>query len=174
VCFNAPVAELLTDAELPRNRPLTTLGPDLIAPEFDVGEAVRRLRERADLELGEALLDQRAVAGIGNVYKSEVCFIERLDPWTPVGAHEVGALEAALRTARDLMRANLRGGARLTTGERTRGRGLWVYGRSGRPCRRCGTLIRSARQGELARTTYWCPACQRASPTTGPRASTTP
>jgi endonuclease VIII len=160
VCFNAPVAELLTDAELAHNRPLVTLGPDLLAAAFDADEAVRRLRQRSELELGEALLDQRAVAGIGNVYKSEVCFIERLDPWGRVGSVDEAALRRVLLTARDLMRKNLRGGARVTTGERARGRGLWVYGRAGRPCRRCGTRIRTAPQGELLRLTYWCPSCQ--------------
>jgi endonuclease-8 len=165
VCFNAPVAELLTNAHLVRNRPLTTLGPDLLADNFDAAEAIRRLRERSHLEFGEALLDQRAVAGMGNVYKSEVCFIERLNPWAPVGAFDDQSLRAALSTARQLMLANVRGGARVTTNQRARGRGLWVYGRAGRPCRRCGTRIDSARQGELARTTYWCPRCQRV-PTT--------
>lgn len=160
VCFNAPVAELLTDAGLIRSRPLASLGPDLLADDFDVDEAVRRLRERSHLELGEALLDQRAVAGMGNVYKNEVCFIERLDPWAPVAAFDAGQLAAAQATARELMRTNLRGGARVTTGQRARGRELWVYGRARRPCRRCGTHIQSARQGELARVTYWCPRCQ--------------
>jgi endonuclease VIII len=160
VCFNAPVAELLTDAELVRNRSLGALGPDLLASDFDPDEALRRLRERPDVTLGEALLDQRAVAGVGNVYKSEVCFIERLDPFGRVGHFDDVALRGALTTAARLMRANVRGGARVTTGRAGRGRGLWVYGRSGRPCRRCGTPIRSAPQGDLARTTYWCPRCQ--------------
>ena len=160
VCFNAPVAELLTDAEVGRHRSLTALGPDLLGPNFDADEAVRRLRQRAHLALGNALLDQRAVAGIGNVYKSEACFVGRLDPWAPVAAFDDAELEAVLRTARDLMRANLRGGSRITTRNPGRGRRLWVYGRAGRPCRRCGTSIRSAPQGELMRLTYWCPHCQ--------------
>ena len=112
------------------------------------------------MPLGEALLDQRAVAGIGNVVKSEVCFIERLDPWAPLRRFTDAELEAALATARRLLQANVRGGARVTTGMRGRGRELWVYGRAGRPCRRCGTLVRDARQGELARSTYWCSRCQ--------------
>jgi endonuclease-8 len=160
VCFNAPVAELLTDAALGRHRSLAALGPDLLAPDFDADAAVRRLRDRPDTQLGDALLDQRAIAGIGNVYKSEACFVARLDPWAPVAAFDGAELEAVLRTARDLMRANLRGGARVTTRNQARGRGLWVYGRAGRTCRRCGTLIRSAPQGELPRLTYWCPRCQ--------------
>jgi endonuclease VIII len=160
VAFNAPVVELLTDADLRRSRPLTELGPDLLASSFDADEALQRLRARNQDELGNALLDQRAVAGIGNVVKSEVCFMERLDPWAPVNAFDDEALRAAVNAARRVLRANTRGGARNTTGSPVRGQGLWVYGRAGRPCRRCGTRIESARQGELARLTYWCPRCQ--------------
>ena len=160
VAFDTPVVELLTDADLRRSRPLTQLGPDLLGATFDVDEALRRLRERGGEQLGNALLDQRAVAGIGNVVKSEAAFIERLDPWSPVSAFDDDGLRALLQTSRRLLRANTRGGARVTTGNRRAGQQLWVYGRTGRPCRRCGTLIRSGRQGELARTTYWCPRCQ--------------
>ena len=169
VAFNTPVVELLTDADLRRSRPLITLGPDLLASEFDIEEALRRLRERNGEQLGNALLDQQAIAGGGNVYKSEVAFLERLDPWAPVAAFDDGELLAALRTARRLMQVNLRGGARVTTGSSVRGQGLWVYGRVGRPCRRCGTRIERRRQGELARLTYWCPRCQpaRATPRCG-------
>jgi endonuclease-8 len=160
VAFDAPVVELLTDADLRRSRPLTELGPDLLGVDFDADEAVRRLRELDGEQLGNALLDQRAVAGIGNVVKSETAFIERMDPWAPVSAFDDDALQAALVTARRLLQANTGGGVRRTTGLRGRGRELWVYGRAGRPCRRCGTPVRSARQGELARSTYWCPRCQ--------------
>ena len=160
VAFNTPVVELLTDADLRRSRPLTSLGPDLLGKAFDADEAVRRLRERDAQQLGNALLDQRAASGIGNVYKSEVAFLERMDPWAPVARHSDEELRAALATARRLLQANTRGGARVTTGRAGPGRGLWVYGRAGRPCRRCGTLIRHSRQGELARLTYWCPTCQ--------------
>jgi endonuclease-8 len=162
VAFNTPVVEVLTDADLRRSVPLTSLGPDLLSREFDMDEAMRRVRERAGVELGSALLDQQAVAGIGNVYKSEVCFLEHLDPWAPVARFEDGELRAALRTVRRLLQANTRGGARVTTASPVRGQGLWVYGRAGRPCRRCGTPIRGARQGDLARLTYWCPHCQPA------------
>ena len=160
VAFNTPVVELLSEADVRRSRPLRELGPDLLSTAFDIAEATRRLRERDREQLGNALLDQRAVAGIGNVYKSEVAFIEGLDPWSHVAAFEDAALERALRTARRLLQANTRGGARITTASPVRGQSLWVYGRSGRPCRRCGTLIRQERQGELARLTYWCPRCQ--------------
>jgi endonuclease-8 len=162
VAFNTPVVELLTDADLRRSGPLLALGPDLLAETFDADEALGRLRERASEQIANALLDQRAVAGIGNVYKSEVAFLERLDPWAPVAAVTDDELRGALRTARRLLRANTRGGARVTTGSTVRGQGLWVYGRAGRPCRRCGTTIAVRRQGELARLTYWCPRCQPA------------
>ena len=100
------------------------------------------------------------MAGIGNVYKSEVAFLEGLDLWAPVAAFEDSELINALRTARRLLQANIRGGARITTGSPVRGQALWVYGRAGRPCRRCGTQIQVRRQGDLARQTYWCPYCQ--------------
>jgi endonuclease-8 len=169
VAFNTPVVELLTDADLRRSRALATLGPDLLGAEFDADEALRRLRERDREQLGNALLDQRAAAGIGNVYKSEVAFLEGLDPWAPVQAYDDEELVAALRTARRLMQANVRGGGRITTGSGVRGQGLWVYGRAGRPCRRCGTLVQLRRQGDLARQTFWCPRCQpaRATPRSG-------
>lgn len=160
VAFNTPVVELLTDADLRRSTPLTTLGPDLLSRSFDADEALRRLRERDAEELGNALLDQRAVAGIGNVYKSEVAFLEGMDPWTGVEAFSDAQLRGALATARRLLQANTRGGARVTTGSEARGQSLWVYGRAGRPCRKCGTLIQVHRQGELARLTFWCPRCQ--------------
>lgn len=162
VAFDTPVVELLTDVDLRRSVPLNSLGPDLLGRAFDADEALHRLRERDGEELGNALLDQRAVAGIGNVYKSEIAFLERLDPWAPVARFTDDELHAALATARRLLRANTRGGARVTTGSGARGEGLWVYGRAGRPCRRCGTPVRSARQGDLARLTSWCPRCQPA------------
>ncbi len=160
VAFDAPVVELLTDADLRRSRPLRELGPDLLSREVDFDEAVRRLRALGAEELGSALLDQRAVAGIGNVVKNEVAFIERMDPWAPVNGFSEAELMAALKTARRVLQANTGGGARVTTGNPRPGSTLWVYGRAGRPCRRCGSLIRSGRQGELARVTYWCPRCQ--------------
>jgi endonuclease VIII len=168
VAFNTPVVELLTDADLRRSRSLNELGPDLLAGDFDADEAIRRLRELGAEELGNALLDQRAVAGIGNVYKSEVSFLERMNPWAAVGTFDDDELRAALTTARRLLHANVRGGARVTTGSSVRGGGLWVYGRAGQPCRRCGTRVEVARQGDLARLTYWCPRCQ-ARPAIRPR-----
>lgn len=160
IAFNTPVVELLTEADLRRSRALITLGPDLLSRSFDPDEALRRLRERPGEELGSALLDQQAVAGIRNVYKSEVAFIAALDPWAQLGSLDDAELLGVLRTARRLLQTNTRGGGRTTTGSPGRGQALWVYGRAGRPCRRCGTPILDRRQGELARLTYWCPRCQ--------------
>jgi endonuclease-8 len=160
VCFDAPVVELLTDAELARHAALRSLGPDLLAPEPDMEEALVRLRVRAAVPLGEALLDQRVAAGIGNAIKSEALFMERLDPWAPVRAFSDQELRGVLHRAAELLAANVGGGRRVTTGSRRPGESLWVYRRTGRPCRRCGTLIRARRQGTQARTTYWCPSCQ--------------
>ncbi|HEX6655705.1 MAG TPA: DNA-formamidopyrimidine glycosylase family protein [Candidatus Limnocylindria bacterium] len=168
VCFDAPVVELLTDAELARHDALRALGPDLLGESPDLDEAVVRLREHERIELGEALLDQRVAAGIGNAIKSEALFMERLDPWAPVSDFSDDELRSVMRRAADLLAANTGGGRRVTTGRRSPGEAAWVYRRAARPCRRCGTLIRSRRQGVQARTTYWCPSCQpaRADPRT--------
>ena len=166
VCFDAPVVELYEARAAPIHPVLSALGPDLLDAGFDGPEALRRLRDPAGQgrSIAEALLDQRAVAGIGNVYKNETLWVEAIDPFAPVATLDDGALDRLLTTARGLMLANVRsssGPERTTTGSRRRGDGrLWVYGRAGRPCRRCRTLIRVRRHGELPRTTYWCPSCQ--------------
>jgi endonuclease-8 len=165
VCFNAPVVELMPDRAVEIHPGLRSLGPDLLKPDFDHDEAVRRLRTRPDVEIAEALLDQRALAGIGNVYKSEVLFIERVNPWTLVAAVDDPTLHRLVGTARRLLQENVAPGKphRITTRADTataRGASVWVYGRLNRPCRRCGTLIRIRRQGALNRSTYWCPTCQ--------------
>lgn len=160
VCFDAPEVELLSDTQVARHRALTSLGPDLLSRAFDAVEAVRRLRERSAVPLGEALLDQSALAGIGNVYKSEICFIEHVDPWAPVASLADPTLASIVATARSLLLANAGGGRRGTTGLTRPGASLWVYGRAGRPCRRCGTPIAGRRQGSQGRMTYWCSRCQ--------------
>jgi endonuclease VIII len=160
VCFDAPEVELMTDAEVARHPQLTALGPDLLSRAFEPDEAVRRLAADGQRPVGEALLDQRLMAGVGNVYKSEICFIERVNPWRAIGELDEPAVGGIVATAHRLLGANIGGGARVTTGQRRGGRELWVYGRAGRPCRRCGTLIEGRRQGEQARMTYWCPRCQ--------------
>jgi endonuclease-8 len=160
VLFNTPVAELVSERVLERHPALASLGPDLLATVFDVDEALRRLRAR-NIPLGEALLDQQAVAGIGNVYKSEILFLERLHPWTTVGELDEPRLRSLLSTAERLLRANVQvGTGRITTTTSSVTSRVWVYARAGRPCFRCRSLIQARRQGALGRVTYWCPTCQ--------------
>ena len=159
VCFDAPVVRLLRPGAAARDRRLSALGPDVLAPEFDRGEAARRLRGLGEMPIGEALLRQAAVAGIGNVYKSETLFLCRQNPFAPVETLSDHSVDVLLDTARRLMSAGLRSASRATRPSLTRER-TWVYGRRGRPCRRCGTPIRMRRQGAESRSTYWCPACQ--------------
>ncbi|HVB42725.1 MAG TPA: DNA-formamidopyrimidine glycosylase family protein [Streptosporangiaceae bacterium] len=138
------------------------LGPDLLGPDWDAREAVRRLLQRPDRPTGEALLDQANLAGIGNLYKAEVLFLRGVSPWRPIG--EVGELDGLVELARRLLDANKGRVGQVTTGNPARGQETWVYGRKGRPCRRCGTVIRSDgyRHGSKPsdRVTFWCPSCQ--------------
>jgi endonuclease-8 len=167
VCFDAPVVELLETRAEGLHPALGQLGPDLLDPGFDAAEAIRRLRDptRLATTIAEALVDQRALAGIGNVYKSETLWIERVSPFAPVGELDGAVLVRLVDTARRLLAANAsaaHGPERITTGGDRGALGpLYVYRRTGRPCRRCGTPISNTRQGhELPRTTYWCPTCQ--------------
>jgi endonuclease-8 len=164
VGFDVPVAELVDERALPRHRPLALLGPDLLSPSFDRAEALRRLRAAGDLDVATALLDQRRLAGLGNVYKSEVLFLAGVHPATPVAALSDETLGRLVDLGARLLRANVGPGAgsRQTTGDAAPGARLFVYGRSGRPCRRCGTPIVWSRLGEGARSTYHCPTCQPA------------
>lgn len=159
VAFNVPVAELHTSRSLERTDDLRLLGPDLLAPDFDAAEGLRRMRARGGEAIADVLLNQRVIAGLGNVYKSEVLFLRGIHPLTPVSALEDDELATIIETSRKLMRANVRpeSSRRRTTGSAA---GLWVYGRSGQPCRRCGTRIEFRKQGTDARVTYWCPRCQ--------------
>jgi endonuclease-8 len=136
------------------------LGPDLLGPDWDPAEAVRRLAAQPDRPVGEALLDQRNLAGVGNMYKAEVLFAHRLNPWAPVAA--APDLRALVDTAHRLLYANRDHPAQSTTGSQRRGEQHWVYERAGRPCRRCGSRVQVADQGAApyARVTFWCPACQ--------------
>lgn len=166
VCFNAPVVELLSARQLARHESLRHLGPDVLAEGFDVSEAVRRIAS-SDRPIGEALVLQSALAGVGNIYKSESLFLCGLDPFAPVAALDRKDVTRVVAKARDLMSDNLDGAPRKT--RRTLdGASYWVYGRSGKPCFRCGTRIRMRRQGDTGRSTYWCPGCQPAIPSGEP------
>ena len=161
VCFAAPVVELTSDVRAETN--VSHLGPDLTSASVtddDLDRAVARLDQLVppDAEIGAVLLDQSVAAGIGNVYKSEVLFLCGVEPFTPVASVSTADRRRLFATAARLLRANT-----ISSGPRTTVEGgLAVYGRTSRPCRRCGTPIRSRRQGEQARMTYWCPACQPA------------
>jgi endonuclease-8 len=168
VAFTVPVAEVSTQAELERE--LAEVGPDPLGPDFDAATAVERLRARGDVEIAEALLDQRAIAGIGNVYKSEVLFAARVNPFARGASLDAPTLERIVAATLKFMRANVTDGAtaaivtytgfRRTTGRADPSERLWVYGRAAKPCRCCGTPISFAKQGLHARSTYWCAHCQ--------------
>lgn len=138
------------------------LGPDLLGPDWDAEEAVRRLLTEKDRPAGEALMDQRNLAGIGNLYKAETLFLRGVNPWRPVEG--IDDLPGLVELARQLLDANKERIGQVTTGNPARGAENWVYGRAGRPCRRCGTPIRKADQGPATqeRVTFWCPSCQPA------------
>jgi endonuclease-8 len=157
VQFNGPVLELMTAARVRSDPRLTGLGPDLVAPvPFDEARFIRRLREDDQTRgLGDALLDQHVVAGIGNFWKSEGCWLAGVDPWRRLaGVTDVEAL-AVVRGIRPLMQESARHGRQ--------GDFRVIYGKAGLPCPRCGSpaLIRARGQGDDNRTTYWCPVCQR-------------
>jgi endonuclease VIII len=160
VCFDAPVVELFEQRAEALHPGLGPLGPDLLDPDWgpdDADEAVRRLRDpaRADRTISEALLDQRALAGIGNIWRNETLFAERVDPFASVATLDEATLKGLVATARRLLRASVG----VAPGRAP----FAVYGRTGRPCRGCGTLIQTRPlAGELPRTTYWCPSCQSA------------
>ena len=158
VCFDAPVVELFESRAEAIHPTIARLGPDLLDPAWtaaDEDEAVRRLRDpaRATLTVSAALLDQRALAGIGNIWRNETLFHERVDPWTPIATLDEATVRRLVVRARALLRDSV--------GHAPDRSPMWVYRRAGRPCRRCRTLVRSAPLGTaIPRTTYWCPACQ--------------
>lgn len=157
ICFGAPTVERVPrGAQAPA---VSALGPDLMDEEVDLDEIVTRALARGG-PLGEVLLDQRVAAGIGNVFKSELAFVFRLDPFGEIGVIEVETLRAVYARGGDWLRANV-GRIRNTTGLGPGRPDLWVYGRAGRPCLRCGTRIASRVTGpDLPRVTYGCPRCQ--------------
>ena len=168
VAFNAPTVELMDTRALALHPRLARLGSDVSKAEFDPGAALVALRggSRSQATIGDALLDQRALAGLGNVYRSELCFLERISPFTRVADVPDEVLERLVVRAAELVKQNSRGGARVTTAAGTPAR-TYVYGRTGRPCLRCGTIVksevvRSASYSATPRRVYWCPSCQAA------------
>jgi endonuclease-8 len=158
VGFNIPVAEFVRVESLGRHEELRRLGPDLLSENFDPDEAFRRIRERAAEPIADVLLNQRVLAGIGNVYKSEVLFVCGIHPFASTRALTDDQLRRLITTARKLLRINVTSslpamttytGLRKTTGRDNPRERLWVYGRAGRPCRRCGTAIELTRHGGM-------------------------
>jgi endonuclease-8 len=169
VGFNIPDAEFIRAERLHKHDVLEHLGPDVLDYDFDRDEALRRLRGRASSQIGDALLNQRVLAGLGNVYKSEVLFTCRIHPFTLVGALADEQLSLLVDTGRQLLLTNVKpqvapmttyAGYRRTTRRDDPRERLWVYGRARLPCRACGTAILVRKQGVDARLTYWCPRCQ--------------
>ncbi|MFI9780687.1 Fpg/Nei family DNA glycosylase [Streptomyces sp. NPDC051956] len=160
VGYRLPVLELMRTAD--EIKVVGHLGPDLLGPDWDAETALRNLLSDPARPLGEALLDQRNLAGIGNVYKSELCFLLQVTPWLPVGDLPDDIAARLPELAKKLLEANRDRPARVTTGSGRPGQRLYVYGRAPRPCLRCRTPIRVADQGDGSRDrpTYWCPSCQ--------------
>jgi endonuclease-8 len=174
VGFNIPVAEFHSARSLERSAQVPKLGVDVLGGAYDVNAGVKALREYAhshpEAEVANVLLNQRVIAGLGNVYKSEVAFAARVHPFRQMRTLTTRELERLAEAAERFMKANVRDGKgdgivtytgnRRTTGAMDRSDRLWVYGRQGHECRRCGAIIEMRRQGTGARSTYWCPSCQ--------------
>jgi endonuclease VIII len=171
VAFDVPIARFHTARSLKRFGGIAGLGPDVLSQTFAADEATARLLEHGDEEVGNVLLNQRVVAGIGNVFKSEICFACRVNPFREIASLSAGEVECLLETARRFLTANVTEGAddgivtytggRRTTGSSNPAARLWVYRRAGEGCRRCGTVVLTRKQGLGARSTYWCPDCQK-------------
>jgi endonuclease-8 len=170
VGFSLPIAEFHTADSLRRRRVFNQIGPSVLAAEYDDAEIVRRLRSRPELMVGEALLSQSLIAGIGNVFKSEICFACGVHPFRTVNSLSILEVASLVSTARKFLLANVSDssgdkivtytGMRRTTGRSDSEENLWVYGRRGELCRRCGGAIESRKQGLDARVTFWCSRCQ--------------
>ncbi len=170
VAFNVPVAKFFNARTLERNSMIPKLGPDLLRADYDEAEARSRVLARPDEEIASVLLNQRVIAGLGNVYKVEVCFLCGVHPFRKVASLTPAELDCLLFQSRKLIGENVQEnsddkiltytGARRTTGSADQASRLWVYGRQGQPCRRCGTAVLMRKQGPDARSTYWCPQCQ--------------
>jgi len=152
--------ELLTAREAVRHPMLTSRGTDAITPEFDPLLAVSQLRRLNDIPIGVALMNQRAMAGVGNVFKSEVMYICRVNPFDSIRTLDDDRLNALVTQSHNLLVLNGTKGSRRTRFSLDNKARLWVYGRSGQPCFTCGTLIKMKRQGLDGRSTYYCPKCQ--------------
>jgi len=171
VAFSVPVAKMLSARELEREFRIPGSTIDVLSSGFNAEEAAHRIATHGHEEIGNVLLHQAVIGGVGNMYKSEVCFLTATNPYCKVEALSQDRIELLVATAQRLMKANVledsgntmvtyAGRNRRTTHASDPGENLWVYGRGGQPCRRCGTPIERHAQGQDARVTYWCPQCQ--------------
>jgi len=171
VAFTVPVARIYSEQALAREKRIPPVGSDVLSEDFDPIAAAARLRACGAEEVGDVLLHQQVLAGVGNVFKSEVCFVESINPFCLVSALNDEQVAALIRTSQRLVAANVledaadrivtyRGQQRRTTHHSDPRESLWVYGRSGEPCRRCGNTVRHRLQGPDARVTFWCQTCQ--------------
>jgi endonuclease-8 len=159
VCFSAPHVRWLSPAALAHDRWLGELGEDLLDPKFALDRAVGDLRAGDDLSIGEAVMDQRRIAGVGNIYKSESLFLATLSPFAKVSALDDASLRALITTAQRLLLASVEGRRGNALLDRAGAR-FWAYRRAREPCLVCGAAIVMKRQGMAQRSTYWCPGCQ--------------
>lgn len=173
VAFDVSVAHFYTERTLARQSAIPKLGPDVLAGDFPADDAAMRVRAHPEEEIADVLLNQQVISGIGNIYKSEICFVCRIHPFRLVKSLSDEEVQCLLDQARRLMSANIAEGAqggittyswsRSTTQSTVRGARMWVYRRQGQQCRRCGRRILMQKQGTNARSTYWCPECQKGS-----------
>jgi endonuclease VIII len=172
VAFSVPIAELLTRRDLARHRELQALGPDLLGGAFDADDAVRRARARGADAIADVLLNQRVLAGIGNVFKCEILFLAGVHPFRATASLSDDELQRIVAISREQLAANVLDTSqtlspaigRRTTRSLDPREKLWVYGRGGKRCRRCGSIVQSKKTGIDARLTYWCPTCQKGQP----------
>ena len=171
VAFNVPVAKMLQSDEIERLLPIPQTTIDVLSQDFDMAEVARSILACGAEQIGDVLLRQQVIAGVGNLFKSEVCYVTATNPFSTVAALDAEKIQALIATSRRLLKANVvedsdemfvtdLGRQRRTTHASDPGASLWVYGRQGEPCRRCGQPIRRRLQGPDARVTFWCPQCQ--------------
>ena len=171
VGFKVPVAEMHTAQSLARDRRFPAPAIDVLNPEFDAAEAGLRIQAHSSEEIADVLLHQEVLAGVGNEFKSEICFVTGIHPFCRVAALTLEQIQSVVAASQKLLRANVlvdspdtlvtyAGATRRTTHASDPTASVWVYGRHGEPCRRCAEPIRRRIQGPDARVTFWCPRCQ--------------
>jgi endonuclease-8 len=173
-CFHPPIAELLTAKELGLHPIVSALGPDIIRDDFDMAEAVARLRAKADRDVATALLDQKVISGIGNVYKVEALFLAKTSPWAQVRELDDDKLREIVGHARKLIRLNRDGGQRRTHFSLNHSELMWVDERAGLPCHVCGTRVEAGWHPDEVRKSWYCPTCQNVKPSDVPRPAPVP